>query len=196
MNSNGFARDRRLGRRLRRQHYAEADISRSEHLPAAPMHTPVHGHAAAHIHKKEAERAVEHMREQLMRQQAEFENYRKRQRRDEQQRIEQANQDLLKNLLPVLDNFDRAVQNSGDSIEAFSAGIDMVRKQLFDILSQNGLEKIEALGQPFDPNRHEAVSMETTDAQPDNTVCGVFQEGYLLKGRLLRPAMVRVAHGA
>ncbi len=190
MNKKDNTCDRRLALRLRRRHYHMAEpVSATLASPGAG-----HAHAGHHAHRAESEKAADHLREQLARMQAEFENFRKRTRRDEQQKLDLANQELLKQLLPVLDNFDRAIQNPGESVPSLLSGIDMVRKQLADILKQQGLEKVEAVGQSFNPNLHEAVTMEpASDDNPANTVTCVFQEGYTLKGRLIRPAMVKVA---
>lgn len=185
---------KRLARRLRRHHYMSIE---PQTLAPVSLPSPEEAHAHAHIHKHpapaEAERVAEHLREQLARLQAEFDNYRKRQRRDEQQHLEQANQKLIEQLLPVLDNFNRALASPGDSVQSLLSGLSLVQKQLVDLLTQNGLEKLDPLGQPFDPNVHEAVCAEPAAGKPDNQVTGVFQDGYTLKGRLLRPAMVKVA---
>ena len=135
------------------------------------------------------------LKEQLLRTQAEFDNFRKRTRREMQQQTEMANQALVEALLPVLDNFERAISAPGETVEALLTGVQMVRKQLVDILEQAGLERVDALGQPFDPNLHEAVATGEAGETPDNHVMEVLQPGYLLKGRLVRPAMVRVARG-
>ena len=201
-NGDSYRCDHRLARRLRRQHYLAAQVNEASSLPAPidlapPPHAP-HGHA--HIHKNpavgELEKTIETLRDQVVRTQAEFDNYRKRQRRDEQQRLELANQALIEQMLPVLDNFGRALANPGDSVQTLLSGLVMVQNQFSDILRQQGLDKIEALGQPFDPNKHEAVSVDATDEVPDGQVTGVFQDGYTLKGRLVRPAMVKVARHA
>lgn len=199
----------RLARRLRRQHYLMSQAAEPPALapqePDAPAGQPqAHGAAHAHSHAHapkhppiaELEKMVDTLREQLARNQAEFDNYRKRQRRDEQQRLELANQGLMEQILPVIDNFGRALANPGDSVQGLLSGLVMVQNQLSEILRQNGLEKVEAQGQPFDPNKHEAVSVETTDAAPEGQVLEVFQDGYTLKGRLVRPAMVKVARHA
>lgn len=197
----------RLARRLRRQHYLMAQAAEppapAQQEPAAAEQQPPHAHGAHHAHHApkhapvaEMEKMIETLREQLVRNQAEFDNFRKRQRRDEQQRLELANQGLMEQILPVVDNFGRALANPGDSVQGLLNGLVMVQNQLTEILRQNGLEKIEALGQPFDPNKHEAVSVEATDAAPDGQVLEVFQDGYTLKGRLVRPAMVKVARQA
>lgn len=184
----------RLARRLRRRHYLQAQGETSlAGACGANDDAPVsHVHEHHHPRTAELEKSIENLREQLLRSQAEFDNYRKRQRREEQQRAEQANQRLIEQLLPVVDNFKRALASPGDSVDGLRSGLDMVNKQLQDILAQNGLETINPLGQTFDPNQHEAVAIENDPGQADNQVAEVFQEGYTHKGRLLRPAMVKV----
>ena len=178
---------RRLALRLRRQHYRMQSMEERVR-PADEI-----GHGAGRRHRGESESQVERLRDQLLRKQAEFENIRKRIQREANQLVEYANRELIEHLLPVLDNFDRAIANPGESVETLLSGIEMVHQQLIDLLHKMGLDKIEALGQPFDPNRHEAVGVENTKDQPDNHILDVLQEGYALKGRLIRPAMVRVA---
>ena len=194
--NNGDAPDRRMAHRLRRRRYL-ATLGENTLTPMAPMVVPPdphpHGHKhAPHPSSVELEKAVEHLREQLARTQAEFDNYRKRQRREEQQRLDLSNLRLIEQMLPVLDNFNRAVASPGDSVQGLLAGIEMVHKQLLDILGQNGLEIINPLDQTFDPNLHEAIGVDPDPDKPENQVAEVFQEGYGLKGRLIRPAMVKV----
>jgi molecular chaperone GrpE len=185
---NGDISSHRLALRLRRQHRwdrAENHLALGERFHEATYE----------LHKAEAVRQFGHLKEQLIRTQAEFDNFRKRIRRDLQQQMDLANKDLIEGLLPVLDNFERALTSPGQSVEGLLGGLQMVQKQLIDILGQAGLERIEALGQPFDPNVHEAVATAQAEGVPDNHVMDVLQPGYLLKGRLIRPAMVRVARG-
>lgn len=129
--------------------------------------------------------------DRLARLQAEFENYRKRAAREQSEYREYANAEVVKFLLPILDSFDRALENhAGD--EDFR-GVALINKQLHDALAKLGLRPIPAQGEPFDPHLHQAVEMvETTEAE-DNHVLEELQRGYKLKDRLLRPAMVRVA---
>ena len=181
--------DRRLAHRLRRYRHLDG----GNETP-----TVLHHHRAPKepSELKDLQRQQElsaRLQDQLLRSRAELENYRKRTQRKTQQQSEAANRDLIESLLPVLDNFDRAVANPGDSVEALLSGLEMVRKQMIDELSRQGLEKIESLGQPFDPNLHDAVATEQTDEHPENHVVDVLLDGYKLKDRLLRPAMVRVA---
>lgn len=132
--------------------------------------------------------------DKLLRKQAEFENFRKRGEREMQEAYVRARADLLLDLLPVLDNFDLAVQHADTTNpDAIRDGVHLIHKQMFDSLYRLGLEPIEADGQPFDPELHEAVATEPTDEAPDHTVLVVLQRGYKLGDRMLRPARVKVA---
>jgi molecular chaperone GrpE len=134
--------------------------------------------------------------DRMARQQAEFENSRKRAAREQQEYKDFALADALKNLLPIVDSFDRAlnapVQKAGD----FRAGVELIRKQFHDALERLGLRPVPAKGEPFDPRLHEAIEMVDSDAVPDHHVLEELQRGYKLKDRLLRPAMVRVARNS
>lgn len=134
--------------------------------------------------------------DQLLRKQAEFENFRKRTEKEKAEFMRFATYELVRDLLPVLDGFERAlkVENS-ESLEGFKKGMELIYKQLFDGLQRAGLKPIEAVGQKFDPNLHQAVSHEEHDDLEDNVVMEEFQRGYLFQGRLLRAAMVKVAVG-
>ncbi len=167
---------------------------------AEPAQHPQHHHRAPldpHLHKemRRHQELAARLQDQLLRSQAEFENFRKRTRQKAQEQVEAANRDLLESLLPVLDNFSRALASPGDSADALRSGIEMVRKQMMDQLGQHGLTRVEALGQPFDPNLHDAVATEKSSEYPENHVIEVMLDGYRLKDRLLRPAMVKVARG-
>jgi molecular chaperone GrpE len=130
--------------------------------------------------------------DRLARLQAEFDNFRKRQWREQQEFRDYALVDALKSLLPILDSFERALAHDGGG-EEFRAGIELIYRQLQDTLAKLGVTPIPAQGQRFDPNLHQAVQMvETTEAK-DNHVIEELQRGYKIKERLLRPAMVRVA---
>lgn len=185
--------NRRLALRLRRRNRHGQMVDIPEINAHELRHHHPHPHAATHAPVGETEEKIARLQEQLVRTQAEFDNYRKRQRRDEQQKMALANQNLLEHLLPVIDNFERALANPGESVEGLLSGLEMVHKQLLDNLRQAGLERIEAQGQPFDPNYHEAVGTVPSQDVPENHVVQVLQEGYKLKDRLLRPAMVQVA---
>ncbi len=142
------------------------------------------------IKKLQAER--DGLYDRLARQQAEFENLRKRTEREKQDFREYAVADTLRSLLPILDNFHLAlrVQGSNDDLRK---GVELIRKQMEDALTKLGLQPVPALGAPFDPRLHEAIEVvESTDAEDDHVV-EELQTGYKFKERLLRPAMVRVA---
>ncbi len=136
------------------------------------------------------------LQEKLLRLQAEFDNYRKRQARDFRRLCEQGKKELIQELLAVLDNYHRAeqlVEEGGHSVEEIADGLMKTSEQLVSILKQEGLKEVEiADGDPFDPNIHEAMLAEHRDGLDQDTVLEVFQKGYTLGQDLLRPARVRV----
>ena len=125
---------------------------------------------------------------------ADFENYQKRAQRDLAQERRYAHGPLAHDLLPIFDNFERALAAARQAGETgpLVQGVTMVQSQILDILKRHGITRIEALGQPFDPNLHEAISQQESD-QPPGTVVQVLQRGYRAGERLLRPALVVVA---
>jgi len=131
--------------------------------------------------------------DRLARLQAEFDNYRKRAAKEQQDFRDYALADALKQVLPILDSLDRALKTENASTDDFRAGVDLIDRQFHDVLSRLGVEPIQAAGQPFDPNMHQAIQMVDTDEVADNHVVDELQRGYKIKDRLLRPAMVRVA---
>ena len=134
--------------------------------------------------------------DRLARQQAEFENARKRATREQQEFREFAAADAVKALLPALDSFERALKVSGGEKSEFRNGMELIYRQMQDALQKIGLRPISAKGEPFDPRMHEAVEMVDTADVKDNHVLEELQTGYKLKDRLLRPAMVRVARNS
>jgi molecular chaperone GrpE len=133
---------------------------------------------------------------QFLRLQAEFDNYRKRTQKEKAELVKYATEGLVEQLLPVLDNFERAADaaQANPDIAAFSQGVDMIFRQLLTALNKEGLKAIEALGQPFDPNLHEAVLRVESEEHPENTVIEELQKGYYLKEKVLRPCMVKVSN--
>jgi molecular chaperone GrpE len=129
--------------------------------------------------------------DRLARQQAEFENIRKRAAREQRDFKDYAVADTVKALLPVLDSFERALKAAPKG--EFRNGVELIHKQLSDTLTKLGVQPIATKGQPFDPRHHEAVEVVESAAVPDHHVLEELQRGYMLKERLLRPAMVRVA---
>jgi molecular chaperone GrpE len=124
----------------------------------------------------------------LRRLQAEFDNYKKRTIKEQTALVERATQRLIERLLPVLDDFDRALAHAGDD-----GGAELVYKQLKEVLSQEGLEEIPALGRPFDPQVHEAIESIEDESVSEPVCKEVYRTGYRLKGKVIRPAMVVVA---
>lgn len=131
--------------------------------------------------------------DRLARLQAEFDNFRKRNAKQQQEYRDYALVDALQTLLPILDSLDRALKTNAASLEDFHQGIELIDKQFHDALSKLGVEPVPAEGAAFDPNLHQAVQMVDTNEVEDNHVIDELQRGYRLKDRLLRPAMVRVA---
>src|SRR5450755_346091 len=134
--------------------------------------------------------------DRLARLQAEFENARKRAVREQQEFREFALADALKALLPVLDSFERALQSAPPGKSEFRSGIELIDKQLHDVLHKLGLRPVPAKGELFDPHLHEAIEMVDTGEARDHEVLEELQSGYKLKDRLLRPAMVKVARNS
>ncbi len=131
----------------------------------------------------------------LRRLKAEFENYKKRQERERIEFIKLANEGLICELLSVLDSFDRALMgvHKSHSLESFLPGIELIRKQLEDILVKNGLETIETIGKPFDPKVHEALMHLESDEYPEDIVAQEVRKGYVLNNKVIRPAQVAVS---
>ena len=131
--------------------------------------------------------------DRLARLQAEFDNYRKRAAKDNAEFRDYAVAEAAKSLLPVMDNFSLALKNAGAKPEDFRKGVELIHKQLQDVLQKMNVQIIVAQGQPFDPRVHEAIEMVESNDAEDNHVLEELQPGYRIKERLLRPAMVRVA---
>ncbi len=133
--------------------------------------------------------------ERAMRWQAELENYRKRVARQTQEERKYAGMDLFRDLLPIVDNLKRAVDSAEQNhdIEALLSGLKMVLKQIEDTFNKHHCVRIEAEGNPFDPNLHEAISRQPSNEHPPNTVVYVTQEGYTLHDRVVRPSQVIVS---
>ena len=125
---------------------------------------------------------------------ADFENFRKRTEREKADFSRYATASVLRDMLPVLDNFDRALDHAEQG-DDFHKGVLLIYKQLFDVLQRHGLKPIDESGVPFDPNIHEAVVRDEDPSVPTQTVVAILQKGYFLHDRLLRPALVKVAVG-
>ncbi len=140
----------------------------------------------------EAASKASEYKDSWLRSQAEFQNYRKRIDRDNEIRKVDMKGDIIKKVLPVLDDLERALQNRSAE-DAWANGIELVVHKFENILESEGIKKIEALGAEFDPNFHEAISHEPADGAQSGSVIGVVRNGYVLGERVIRPALVRVA---
>lgn len=133
-------------------------------------------------------------RDQLLRTRADFDNYRKRVERERAQTIARASEDALRDILPIVDDLERALAaDPGDASGSFHQGVQMIHKQMLDLLARRGLEPIEAIGRDFDPNIHEAVAYEPAAGRREGEIIGELRKGYRIGDRLVRPSMVRVA---
>ena len=165
--------------------------SRSEAPPGG------HGHAgppAGPTGLAQAKQEAAEYREHLQRLAAEFDNFRKRTLREQTNALERAAEPLMRRLLEVLDEFDLALMAAERTpdLEQFLRGVELVYAKLRDILRAEGLERIEAEGRPFDPERHEALMGSEAEGEGEPVVADVFRQGYTLRGKVLRPAGVRV----
>jgi molecular chaperone GrpE len=144
---------------------------------------------------QEREKEVEGLKERLLYQQAEFENFKKLKSKERQEALRFGNEALLKELLPVIDNLERAIEHAGKTEESGSIaeGVALTLNGFLKVLEKFSVTRVEAMGKKFDPNLHEAVYQEESDKVEPGTVVGEFQKGYAMEGRLLRPSMVAVA---
>ena len=137
---------------------------------------------------------AEDQRDQLLRLRADFENSKKRMEREKFEAIKFANEHLLAEILPIVDNFDRAMisLSEGHDPEKVKAGLKIAQEELHQILAEHGVEVVKAMGEVFDPRFHEAVAVVENSDVKDGTILDEMQRGYLLNGRLLRPSRVRI----
>ncbi len=135
---------------------------------------------------------LEKQKDLLLRTAAEYDNYRKRTQREREQFFIDAKATTLSTLLPIFDNLDRAIGAADSGIEDYRKGVEMVGTQLHEILSGLGVEKIGRQGEPFDPEKHSAVSQEENPDADENTIAQVLQQGYAVDGKIIRHAVVSV----
>jgi len=141
----------------------------------------------------EYETRLAEMREVMLRERAELDNQRKRLQRDLEQARRFANEKLLADLLPVLDNLERGLAVEGGDYAVLRIGVELTQRELARVVDTNGLKIVDPVGQPFDPERHQAMSVVPSGEHQPNTVLAVMQKGYVLNDRLLRPALVTVS---
>ncbi|PZD94046.1 nucleotide exchange factor GrpE [Paenibacillus sambharensis] len=150
---------------------------------------------SASSREQELERLAEEHQQRLLRTQADFDNFRRRTQKEKEELAQYASMKLVGQLLPVMDNFERAVgasKETGD-FEALSKGVDMIFRQMAQLLEQEGLRPMESVGQPFNPEFHQAVMTVESDEHEEGIVVEELQKGYMLKEKVLRPAMVKVS---
>ncbi len=144
--------------------------------------------------EEELQKALDEKNDQFLRICAEYDNFRKRSHKEKQDIYSSSRAEVFKDLLPVLDNFDRAANNKGAGLEDYSKGIDLIFQQFADILKKNGVEAFGEAGDEFDPNIHNAVMSIQDDNFGENTVAEVFSKGYKLGDKVIREAVVKVAN--
>lgn len=155
---------------------------------------PLTGDPAVSLDPGTLKRERDDYYERLLRQTAEFDNYRKRIERERRTQADQAVERLLLDLLLVVDDFDRALtMQADDSSGSYRKGVELIHAKLHDLLRKNGVSAVEALGAQFDPNLHQAVIHEESPEHQEGEVIGELRRGYTMGDRLLRPAMVKVA---
>ncbi len=174
---------------------AEKSISEEDSLDSADM-SPLEKILTLEAELIQAKAKTDEHYDHLLRLQADFDNYRKRTQKEKTEIIKYASERVIGDLLPVLDNFERAVSAAqiNPDFSAFSQGVEMILRQLQTALSKEGLKAIEAIGQQFDPNLHDAVLRVESEEHPENTVVDELQKGYYLKEKVLRPSMVKVSN--
>ena len=175
-------------------------IRTAEEVPATPEADEAAAGTVRASLAEERERAIRaeeeagRLREALLRKAADFENLRKRNEREKAEYTRYALSEVMLDLLGVLDNFERALEHAPASVgDDFRTGVEMISRQLTEVLRKHGVVEVEAEGVPFDPQVHEAIMREETAAVPHGTVVQVFQKGYILNDRLLRAARVKVS---
>ena len=151
----------------------------------------------ATVDADEVQRQRDEYYDRLLRKTAEFDNYRKRIERDRQSTAEAAAADLVRDLLPLVDDLERALKADAgtEAAESYRRGVELIHRQLLEILRKRGVKTIDAVGADFDPHFHEAVSHEAAAGRREGEVIEEFARGYLIGDRLLRPTMVKVAKG-
>jgi len=176
------------------ENQTESDINLSEASETAGAAVSAE---SPDVPMEELQRQRDEFYDLLLRKTAEFDNFRKRTERDRQAQAEAAAADLLGELLPLVDDLERArtADAGSEGAEAYRRGVELIHRQLTETLRKRGVRPIEAAGADFDPHYHQAVSYEPSTGHRDGEVIEEFRRGYMLGDRLLRPSMVKVAKG-
>jgi len=168
------------------------NVDNSELEPSAESVAADTAKANAELAKLTAD--LEELRQTLLRRQADFDNYRKRIEKERFEDAKRATARVVEGLIPVIDGFEHALAAHREAeYENYRKGFELIYKQLLDHLAKLGVERLDPVGKPFDPHLHQAVDRAETKDHDDGTILQVFQPGYVFHGRVLRPAMVRVA---
>ncbi|WP_106627251.1 nucleotide exchange factor GrpE [Selenomonas massiliensis] len=175
------------------QEAAEQPVEETTETEAEPTEVTVEDVPAEEDDTAALEAQLKEKSDRILRLQADFENFRRRTAKEKEELAAVITQNLLTDLLPLLDNFERAMAVEQTDGEAFQKGVEMIFTQLREVMDKHGLENIEAEGKPFDPNVHQAVMRVENPDVEDGTITQVLQKGYQAKGRVIRPAMVQVA---
>ena len=142
---------------------------------------------------KQSKKEINELNNKLLRLQADFINFRKRTEKEKESLYSYGIECFVVDLLPILDNFERALNTEMDKEDGFYQGIQMINNQIIGLLNKHSIEELDALGKPFDPNFHHAVAMEESKEYDSNVVIEVLQKGYLFKEKVIRPSMVKVS---
>jgi molecular chaperone GrpE len=179
---------------------ADVKINLSKNVDSSELEQSAEAKAvAADSAKADAEMAklasdLEELRQTLLRRQADFDNYRKRVEKERSEDSKRATARVIEGLIPIIDGFENALAAHREvEYENYRKGFELIYKQLLDNVTRLGAERIDPAGKPFDPHLHQAVDRAETTEHADGTILQVFQPGYVFHGRVLRPAMVRVA---
>jgi molecular chaperone GrpE len=179
---------------------ADVKINLNKNVDSSQLEQSAEANAvAADSAKADAEMAklasdLEELRQTLLRRQADFDNYRKRVEKERSEDSKRATARVIEGLIPIIDGFENALAAHREAqYENYRKGFELIHKQLLDNVTRLGAERIDPVGKPFDPHLHQAVDRAETTEHADGTILQVFQPGYVFHGRVLRPAMVRVA---
>ncbi len=144
--------------------------------------------------EEQLQKALDEKNDQFLRLYAEYDNFRKRSQKEKQDIYSSSRADVIKDLLPILDNFDRAANNTEGSYDDYKKGIDLIFNQFIEVLTKNGVESYGERGETFDPNIHNAVMTVEDEELGENQIASVFSKGYKLGDRIIREAVVTVAN--
>jgi molecular chaperone GrpE len=177
--------------------FDSSEASESAGATAADTADPNSGDNPIPSREAELERERDNFKDLLLRRSAEFENFRKRTDRERVAQSEAAAADLMSELLPLVDDLERALQaeTGSEGADAYRRGVELIHRQLSEVLRKRGVKPIDALGADFDPHYHQAVSHEPAEGRREGEIIEEYRRGFTLGDRLLRPSMVKVAKG-